>query len=251
MPMLVTVNGESIDTASALRLSLLHDNTFLKDTVRALVVRQYAEKQNIRNTEQELQLAADELRYARGLEAVDATHQWMRANHQSLLSIQESIDQMLLHNKVRSSIPDAQVEAYFAEHQLDFEEVELYSIRVDSEQKARELMTQVTDESANFHAVAMAHSQDDDSKHLGGYVGKLRRLQMTGAVEAAVFKAKPGSVTGPFKTDKGWNLFKVASIHKPTLGEAKSEIRVKLMEQLVDKLVAEASVTYPVFDAAV
>ena len=251
MSTFVTVNGESIDVASAVRLSLLHDSTFLKDTITALLVRQYAEKQNIRNTDQELQLAADELRYARGLEAVDAVHQWMREHHQSPLSIQESIDQMLLHNKVRGSIPDAQVQAYFAEHQLDFEEAEVYSIRVDSEQKARELMTQIADEGANFHAVAMEHSQDDNSRHLGGYVGKLRRSQMTGAVEAAVFKAKAGSVVGPIKTDNGWNVFKVVSIRKPSLDETKSEIRVKLMGQLVDKLRAEAKVTYPVFEAAV
>jgi parvulin-like peptidyl-prolyl isomerase len=244
---LAIVNEEPIDVATAVRLSLLHDAKFMQETVGNLLVRQYAEKQGIRNSDAELQLAADELRYSRGLESVERLDQWMRENNQTPLAIQEGIDFMLLHNKVRNAIPDSQVAAHFAEHQLELETAELYSIRADSEAKASELLAQITDEGANFHVLAMEHSRDESSRHLGGYVGRLTRGQMTGAIEAAVFKAKPGSVIGPVKTEKGWNLFKVAAIHKPSLEEAKSAIRVTLMQQLTQKLLADARIDYPVF----
>jgi parvulin-like peptidyl-prolyl isomerase len=182
------------------------------------------------------------------LEAVDAVHQWMRESNQTLLSIQEGIDMMLLNNKVRNAIPDSEIQAYFAEHQLELESVDLYSIRVDSEDKAAELRSQINEEGAPFHDLAVQHSQDEASRHLGGYVGRLRRSDMTGAVEAAVFKAGAGAVIGPIKTDKGWNLFKVAAIHKPTLDEAKDTIRIQLMEQLVTKLTADAAIEHSIFD---
>jgi parvulin-like peptidyl-prolyl isomerase len=246
---LAKVNGEAIDVATAVRLSQLHDGTFLSDTIANLVIRQYAAAHKIANSDAELQLAADEMRYSRNLESVEGVEQWMRESHQTPLAIQEGIDFMLLRNKVRNAISDVDVQAYYAQHQLDLESVELYSIRVDSESKAKELLAQINDEGANFHGLAMEHSQDTNSKHLGGYVGKLTRAQMTGAVEAAAFKAKPGAVVGPAKTENGWNLFKVAAVHKPTLDESKSLIRVTLMGELTNKLVADAKIEYPVFEA--
>jgi hypothetical protein len=70
---------------------------------------------------------------------------------------------------------------------------------------------------------------------------------MNPVVEAEVFKAKPGAVVGPAKTDRGWNLFLAAAIHKPTLDETKEEIRAALMEQLLSKLRSEAEVSLEVF----
>lgn len=247
---LMRVNGEAIDVATALRLETLHENKFLASTKNHLLLRQYAEKNHIRNTDQELQLAADELRYSRGLEALDAVHQWMRETNQTVLSVEEGIDMMLLRNKVRNAIPDSEVEAYFAEHQLELESVTLYSIRVNSESTAKELLSQINEEGANFHVLAMEHSQDENSRHLGGHIGQLTRAQVTGAVEAAVFNARPGAVIGPVKTDNGWNLFKVAAVNKPRVADAAAHIRLTLLEQLTRKLAEEATIDYPVFDDA-
>ena len=119
MTALLKVNGETVDAAAAVRLSILHNGTFLRDTIRNAVIRQYAEKQGIRNSDAELQLAADELRYNRGLEAVEAVTQWMRENHQTPLAIQDGIEAMLLNNKVRNSIAEEKLQAYYAEHKLD------------------------------------------------------------------------------------------------------------------------------------
>ena len=247
MAALLKVNGENIDVPAAVRLSILHNATFLRETIRLVMIRQYAQKRNIRNSDAELQLAADELRYHRGLESVQTTEQWMRENHQTPLTIQEGIDAMLLNNKVRNAIAEDAMQAHYAEHKLEYEAAELYSIRVESESKAKELLAQLNDEGANFHVLAMDHSQDENTRHMGGYVGRLTRSQMTGVVAAAVFASRPAAVIGPVKTEQGWNLFKVTKIHRPTYDESKDRVRVALMEQLVNKLIAEAKIEYPVF----
>jgi parvulin-like peptidyl-prolyl isomerase len=240
---LVTVNGRACDVAAALREDILQGNAFLSKAIDSLLIRQYAEKQGIRNTDQELQLAFDELRYSRDLESVDAVQQWMRENHQTLDSMQDEVDMMLLRNKVRNSFAESQIQAHFAEHQLELEAVSLYSIRVETEGTAQELLSQIRDEEGNFHLLAMEHSTDELSKAHAGYVGRLTRAEMTPVVEAEVFKAKPGAVVGPAKTDRGWNLFLVAAIHKPNLDDTKEEIRSALMEQLLTKLRSDAQVS--------
>ena len=246
MTPLAIVNGEPLDTATAVRHTLFQNEPFLKDAVTNELLRQHAAKVGISNTDAELQLAVDEIRYSRGLESADATRQWLKENNLSVLSLQSAIDLMLLRNKLRGAIPEAEVQAHYADHKLEYETVDLYSIRVDSQSKAAELHSQITDEGANFHVLAMEHSQDDDSRHLGGYVGRLSRSGMAAEVAAAVFSSRPPDLIGPVKTEKGWNLFRVTKIHKPTAAEMDGVIRLDLMQQLIDKLIAGAAVTYPV-----
>jgi parvulin-like peptidyl-prolyl isomerase len=250
MTPLATVNGEPIDTATALQHSLFYKESFLKDAVTNAVLRQYAAKTGISNTDAELQLAVDEVRYSRGLESADATRQWLRENQMTVVSLQSAVDLMLLRNKVRGAIPEAEVQAHYAEHKLEYEAVDLYSIRVDSQSKAAELQSQITDEGANFHVLAMEHSQDEETRHLGGYAGKLTRGAMAAEVEAAVFATRPPDLIGPIKTEKGWNLFKVTKIHKPGAAEMESLIRLDLMQQLIDRLIGEAAISYPVLQEA-
>ncbi len=250
MPPLAIINGQSLDAADALRRSIFCEEDFFANSVDAVLIRQYATKIGIRNTDQELQLAVDEVRYSRGLESIEKLQQWMKANNQTILSLQDVVDGMLLANKLRHSIKQEEIEAYFAEHRLEFDAVELYSIRVESADKASELLAQINDEGANFHVLAMEHSQDDESKARGGHVGTLARSGMTGEIEAAVFKAQPGKVIGPIKTDKGYNLFKVAAIHPASLEKAKDLIQMTLFANQLAKLRAEAAITYPVLESA-
>jgi len=42
----------------------------------------------------------------------------------------------------------------------------------------------------------------------------------------------------------------VTSISKPTYEEAKDRVRLALMEQLVEKAIAAATIDYPVFEVA-
>ena len=250
MSTLVRVNGEAIDVTEAVRLDGFSDSPFLSGVMRDVLIRQHAERNNVRNTDDELQLAADEFRYSRGLETADALKQWMSANHQSVASLQEVLDLMLLNNKVRNGIPEADLRAYYAEHQLEFEKVDLYSIRLETEDQAKELLAQIHEEGANFHVLAMEHSQDQDTRHAGGYVGRVTRSQVTSTVEAAVFKIKPVAVIGPVKGEKGWNLFRVTALYRPSFEEVREEIRMVLFNQLIRRLQSEAAIEYAIFDSA-
>jgi parvulin-like peptidyl-prolyl isomerase len=248
VPTLITVNGRACDLGAALRADVLQGDAFLPRVIDSLLILDYAEKHGIRNTDQELQLAFDELRYAHGLESVEATNRWIHENRQTLDSIQDVVNVQLLKNKMRNSFSESQILARYAERQLELETVELYSLRVETEDRARELLAQVREEEANFHVLAMRHSTDDKSRPLGGFVGKLTRSQVTPDVEASVFKAKPGTVIGPVKTDRGWNLFMVTAVHKPTVQEAKDEIRSDLMEETMSRLRSAAAISLPLFE---
>ena len=248
MSHLATVNSKFIDVKEAIRRSIKHEDGFLEDAIKELVIREYAEKKGIFNTDEELQVAADELRYQRGLESVEKLNQWLKAKRLTILSVENGIDYQLLRNKIKNSISDDEVKAYFLEHELDFEKVELYSIRVDSKEKAEEIYARITDEGENFHVLAMEYSLDDKSRPMGGYVGKVSRNDLSAEIESAVFSAEAEEITSPIKTEKGYNLFKVATFYSANLNEQKEVIRFKLFDRIVAKFRAEATISYPLLE---
>jgi parvulin-like peptidyl-prolyl isomerase len=250
MSTLVKVNGRNVDVASAIRLDIVQNGTLVRGAIDDALVRQYADEHGLGVSDQELQAAADEMRYQLGLEAADAFRQWVRENHATLLWVQDYLVGRLLRNKVRNTISDEEVEAYFAEHQLEFDAVELYSIRLDGEETARELYSQITEDGENFHLVAMEHSLDESSRNKGGYVGLMTRDQMSGEIEAAAFNGQPGDVIGPVKTERGYNLFKIGARQNATLAGARDEIRTRLFVALLNRLRKDATISYPILDDA-
>lgn len=247
MSAFLTVNGHSMSMQEAIRRDILHGDQFLEQHIEELLLRDYAQENGIENTDEELQVAADEMRYQRGLESRAETLQWLDDNHQTLASIQNGLDYQLLRNKVRNSIPEDEMRAYFADHQMDFHSVDLYSIRVGSRAVAEELHAQIVEDGASFYDLAVNHSEDEGTARRGGYVGRLSRGDMTGEIEAAVFDADEGEIVGPMETEEGWNLFLVREIHTPDFEDVKDEVRLQLFEDLISKLKVEADVSYDLF----
>lgn len=248
-PVLVKVNGDQFELREALRRSMIDDEKqFLNEFILELLIRQYAAQNNLSNSIEELQVAVDELRYEKDLELAEKLRHWLKSNHQTILSLQNSIDHRLLRDKVRGSITDREIEAYFAEHQLEFDRVELHSIRLNSQEKAEELYAKIAEDGENFHLLAMEHSLDEESKPKAGYIGKLRRDELSAEIEAAVFNAQPGQVIGPIETEKGYNLFKVSAVYPANLAEEKDKIQSLLFEKLLARLRVEAKITYPIFE---
>ncbi|NJL51302.1 MAG: hypothetical protein HC930_02130 [Hydrococcus sp. SU_1_0] len=243
---LMIINGHPYPVKEALRRSMYQsENKFTDDCIAEILVREYAVKNGIHNSPEELQVAMEEMRYKKGLESKEKFQHWMDSNGQNLLSIQNELDYQLLRNKVKDSIPYDKLETYFAEFQLEYDRAELYSIRVETEAKAEELLARIEEEDENFHILAMEHSEDEESKLKAGYIGKVARSEVTAEIEAAVFVAKSGDVVGPVKTEKGFNLFKVAAIYPATLYSEADAVRDKLFKDLEAKLKTEAKIEYP------
>lgn len=250
MTILMTVNSSQFDLKEALRRTIVHnkDDKFLDSSIEEMLIRQYAAQNGISNSTEELQLAAEEMRYQRGLESVEKLQQWIKSNYQTLVSLQNGIDSLMLRNKVRGSITDQEIESYFVENQLEFDRVDLYSIRLNSLELAEEFYAQITEEGKNFHVVAMEHSLDEETRVKGGYIGKVTRAEVSAEIEAAVFNAQPGEVIEPIKTEKGYNLFKVGTVYRANLEAERENIRFQLFLNLLARLRAEAKITYTILE---
>jgi hypothetical protein len=248
MTPLALINGVGVDAGEAVRLHLFNGGRLLDDIVDGALLREYAAREGTANTDRELQVAFDELRYRHDLISVEATEQWLRNTSQTLQSVQNGLDLQILQNKIVGGLPEETLRAYYADHVLDFEFVRLYSIRLVSESLAAELLAQIREEGANFHVLAMEHSTDEETRHQGGWVGARTRTELTPAIAAAVFGQPQGAIVGPVQTELGWNLFKVALHGRPTLDEVKDRVRTRIYDELRQKLRATADISFPLLD---
>ncbi len=247
---LISVNGDKVDLKFALNTLRAFNDTFLIPLVNTLVVRQYTAEQGIAVTDEELQVAVDEYRYMSKMESSDAFRQALKDRHLSVAAFQVGMENLLLHNKAIDAVLEDEVDAYLAEHQLEMDQVELYSIRLEDKDTAEEVKSLLDEDEESFLALAEKHSIDEATKKQGGYVGQLRRKDMAGEIEAAVFNAEEGDVVGPIKTQHGYNLFKVVKFHKPQKSDKnlKQSIKAILFDAKIRERIAKAEIECSLFE---
>ncbi len=250
MPVFLRVNGRDVSLERAVRHALFdpQGKRFVESLVVQELLRQHAASLGLTVSADELQKAANEMRYERGLEQRERTLEWMRAHGQTLQSVEDRIELFLLRRKVTSAISDAEVEDYYRAHRDALEYVVLFSIRAGSAVEAAALLARL-DAGEPFPVVASEASRDAVTRRAGGYVGRLRRAEMSEDIAEAVFVAEVGRPIGPLRTEKGFGLFLVAARQIPTLEDESAGIRLMLFESLMARLRAEATVHFPVIDA--
>ena len=65
---------------------------------------------------------------------------------------------------------------------------------------------------ARLADLARRHSKDAASRHLGGDIGSIRRGELVGALEDALFAAPVRAIVGPIRSEAGWHVARVESV---------------------------------------
>jgi putative peptide maturation system protein len=231
------VNGEEISLYDLLKLAKLEGKLqFIQDAVDVALIRKTAADLGITVSDEELQRAADDFRASRELHDTTVTEAWLADNHLSYVDWESLLEQQILKSKLREALTNGKVDQHFAEHGLSFDSAAISRLVAKTEDIAKELRAQLIEDGADFHALTRQHSIDEATKHAGGYAGRVQREALPAAVEAAVFGGKPGKVIGPVKTDDGWELVKIESLHPATLDDS---LRETIKSQLFDEWLSE------------
>jgi len=246
------VNGQRVSLSEVLRLAKFSGKLqFLQDAVDAALIRQAAAQQGVEVSGPELQQTADTFRVARELHDVEATERWLADHYLTFEGWESMLEDELLASKLRDQLAAGHVEQVFAHEKLSFDSAVVSRIVVTDEGVARELRAQVVDDESDFHLLARTYSRDEATRPAGGYVGLVWRSELEAAVESAIFGAYDGKVVGPLKTDEGWVLFKVETIHRATLDEAtRGLIKSRIFKEWLSERRRKASITIPLLEEA-
>lgn len=200
-----------------------------KDRITVLAAR----KQGIAVSDQELQERADQFRRVRGLHRASDANKYLDAMGIGLDELEAFLKDGLYRDKVMQQVcSDEAVRAFFALNSPRFDRIEVSHIVLDSEGKAKEMISILRDDPDSFDEMAREHSIADTRAN-GGLIGKVLRGSLRGDVEAKVFNAAAGEILGPFpSSDRStFEIFRVNAKHPARLDDdTATEVRRLLRE---------------------
>ena len=235
MTSLVKIDGQAIDVADflrTLRLSGQFDG-LIDQMVRDRITVQAAKKAGIRVTPEEVQERADQFRRTRGLHRAADTNKYLDAMRIGLDEFEAFISDSLYQERMLQQVcSDQAVESYFKLNSPKFDSVEASHMVLDSEGKAREMMSVLADDPGCFEEMAREHSLAR-TREAGGRLGKVLRGSMRSDVEAKIFNAAVGEVLGPFASNDGslFEVFRIDARHQAQLDDTtRTEVQRVLRE---------------------
>jgi len=137
------------------------------------------------------------------------------------------------------TITDEEIAEYYEKNKSTYKTQEMVRashILVDSEEKANEILEDITD-GLKFEDAAAKYSSCP-SKTSGGDLGQFSKGQMVPEFEKAAFSMRKGEISNPVKTQFGYHIIKLVdtiSERDSSLDEVKEEIRKKCIISKQDK----------------
>lgn len=236
MATIVRIDDEVIDTEDFVRTLKLTGQFegLVEQMVRDKLTVRAAKKQGIAVPAEEIQERADQFRRVQGLHRAADMNHYLDALAVSLDEFEVFITDGLYQEKMMAQVcSDKAVEAYFKLNSPKFDSIEVSHIMLDTEGKAKEMMSVLRDDPDSFAEMAREHSVAD-TRERGGLIGKVLRGSLKTDIEAKVFNAEVGDLLGPFPaSDRAFfEIFAVNAKHPATLDEeTAAEVRRLLREE--------------------
>jgi parvulin-like peptidyl-prolyl isomerase len=168
-----------------------------------------AQEKRINVTPEEIEAEANRQRREKHLEKASDTLAWLADQLVSPDDWEIGISDRLLSKKLAESLFAKDVEIFFIENHLDFEQVSLYQILVESETLAQEIYYQIEESEISFYDAAHIYDIDIQRRKHCGYEGNIYRFALEPDIAAALFSKPPEELIGPLKSEQGYHLFLV------------------------------------------
>ncbi len=220
-------------------IGFLKKNSQLKEVhLRILsqtIINKTAQERGLIVTPEEIQAEANRQRYEKRLEKSSDTLAWLNEQMMTPEDWEAGICDRILSHKLADFLFAKEVEKFFAQNRINFDEVVLYQIIVSNDKLAQELFYEIEDREISFYDVARLYDIDEKRRCQCGFEGKVSRWNLKPDIAAAVFASKPGEVIGPIKTPLGYHLFMVAEFVQAELtAERYQEIRDGMFQEWLD-----------------
>jgi parvulin-like peptidyl-prolyl isomerase len=204
------------------------------------IVEKIAQEKGINITIEEIEIEANRQRREKRLEKASDTVRWLEQEMIAPLDWEKGIRNRLLRQKLASVLFDGEVEHFYLQNRLEFEQVILYQFVVKHEKLAQELYYQIEEGEISFYQAARDYDINEKRRYKCGYEGKVYRWAILPEIELLVFTAPPKQLIGPIKTEHGYHLFMVEDY-------IPAELTPKRYQEILDRMFEEwlnAEVSY-------
>ena len=236
MKAIVRIDDEVVGIEEFVRILKLTGqfDSLLEQLVRDKLTVRAAKKQGLSVSPGEIQERADQFRRVQGLHRATDMNHYLDTLGVSLEEFESFITDSLYQERMMEQVcSDKAVEQYFKLNSPKFDSIEVSHIVLDTEGKAKEMISVLRDDPDSFGEMAREHSIAD-TREQGGVIGKVLRGSLKTEVEAKVFNAAVGDLLGPFPSpDKSfYEIFAVDAKNPAVLDEdTAAEVRRLLRDE--------------------
>jgi parvulin-like peptidyl-prolyl isomerase len=188
----------------------------------------------------ELQEAADTFRAKNRLISARITQKWLEMNQLSLDEFEAIIHLELLSDKLKQIVLKDKVEQFFYQHQLDFDRVAISEVILQNKELATELYYAIKEGEISFQEVASQYISDPDLKRKGGYLGRIKRKDLSAGLRSIFSATTYPQVLKPIATAKGFHLIwleeKIDATLEPDIYQ---EIQSRLFTEFLQEKMTE------------
>jgi parvulin-like peptidyl-prolyl isomerase len=196
------------------------------------LIHQAAEERGITVSAEEIQAEADKQRHAMHLEKAADTLAWLKEQKMTPDDWEAGIRDRLLTEKLAEFLFSEQVEKFFAQNRLEFDQVLLYQIILEDEKLAQEIFYELEEREISFYQAAHLYNLDEKRRHQCGFEGKLYRWNLKPNIAAVVFGSPLGKAIGPIQTEAGYHILMVEELIPADLTPQRyQEIRDKMFQE--------------------
>jgi len=245
----IKINDEAI-TAEQFIGILKMSNEFpllAEKIIRDKITVQEAKKKGLSVSTEEVQQEADDFRRVAALHRAKDTQEWMDTRGLTLDEFETFVTERIYKKKMVETITsDQAIEEYFKLNSPKFDSADIRHIVVDTEAKAKELMSLLSEDPDSFSELAREHSLDSETRKTGGQIGGLRRGVLPDEVSAKVFNASAGDVIGPLQLGDGYffEIVQVTAMNPASLDDStKEEIGELIYNEWLEARLQEHTVT--------
>lgn len=216
---IVSVNGKVIEVECAMAcLDFLWEKPgLIASLVNLSLIEAAMEQRAIEISAAEMQQAVNAFRQAQRLFTAEATHRWMDENGITHERLEQLAAAPLRTDKLRDQIAADRVEAYFDQHQADFDTAHLARFKVTEAEQAQHICEQVRAGAVDFFAAAQHSFLAEVEADRDELFAVVRRKQLSPQQAAMVFAASAGAVVGPVPSGDGYEIVRVLQINPARL----------------------------------
>lgn len=176
------------------------------------VIERATQERGIVITPEEIQSEVECFRRENRLEKAAETMAWLAEQMITVDDWEIGIRNRLSEKKLAEELFGKEVEKFFAQNRMQFDQALLYQIVVPYEQLSKELFFQIEEEEISFYQAAHLYDIDEDRRQKCGFEGKVHRWNLNPEIAAAVFSASVGQLLSPIKTPQGYHLILVEDL---------------------------------------
>jgi parvulin-like peptidyl-prolyl isomerase len=173
------------------------------------IIAKAAQERGVTVTPEEIQAEGNRQRHEKRLEKASDTLAWLADQMITPDDWEQGIRDRLLYKKFAESLFGKEVEKFFAQNRLNFDQILLYQIVVTDGKLAQELFYQIEEREISFYQAAHIYDIDEKRRQQCGCEGKLFRWNLNPDIATVVFGAEVGEVIEPLKTELGYHLLMV------------------------------------------